>query len=339
MGRPIFLLSLLFVWTTTQPAEAPMTESSEYPLFLMTTTESIALLDDARSAMFEKNLDEANELLTRLWKRKDGMIAAVYHRTEIAMTLVLNSDSKIDYDNFLEESDRLRGLLRRAPMAAGIDYLTAESARQRFFVFAKRGENFKAALALKASYSKLEDLIERHPAYYEAYKTMGLLHVTLATLPETHRSLLKIVGMTGTLQRGTDELSTAATNSTYAAKESENYLSIIARYDARYNLAFSTDAAMSRLWDTYRDRQFVGLIYGDMYLGREMLARAARRSQGSGSQGSGNQGAGRGAGRGQAGSPNGSQDAERLIPVLPDQRQLLSGSYGAGSPVLYWSGE
>ncbi len=335
MGRPIFLLSLLFVWMMTQSAEAPMTESSEYPPLLMTTTESIAILDDARSAMFEKDLDRADELLDQLWRRKDGMMAAVYHRTEIAMTRALKSDGQGDYDQFFEESDRLRDLLRRAPMSAGIDYLSAESARQRFFVFARRGENFKAALALKASYSKLEDLIERHPAYYEAYKTMGLLHVTLATLPETYRSLLKMVGLAGSLEQGSDELSLAATQSRYGAKESAEYLSIIARYDARYNLATSPDTAMSRLRDTYRGRQFMGLIYGDMFHGSAILARIAKSSRGARSRGA-NSG---GANSWEAGSLIGTLDRDGLIPTLPDQRQLLSGNYGAGVPVLYWSGE
>ena len=243
MGRPIFLLSLLFVWTANQAAEAPMRQTSEYPPFLITTSESIALLDNARSAMFIKNFDKAGEILNQLWKRKDGMIAAMYHRTEIAMIRALKSDRKEYFERFMDESDRFRALLRRAPMSAGIDYLTAESARQRLFIWADRGETLKAALAMKTSYSKLEDLIEHHPTYYEAYKTMGLLHMTLATLLESHRILLKIAGLAGTVEQGEGELVLAADSSRYAAEESAYYLSIIARNDWS-----AMDEAISRLW-------------------------------------------------------------------------------------------
>lgn len=227
MGRPFFLLSLLLVWTTNQSAQAPMTESSDYPPYLVTTTESIALIDGIRDAMFESRMDDAEEMLTMLWKRKDGMIAALYHRTEIAMTRVLTSRLDGDYDKFFEESDRLRGLLRRAPMSAGADYLKAESARQRMLVFTARGESFKAALAMKESFSEIQSLIDRHPAYYDAYKTIGLLHVTLAVMPESQRRLLHIIGLSGTLAQGARELALAADSSHFAARESKRYLAEI----------------------------------------------------------------------------------------------------------------
>jgi len=198
----------------------------------------------------------------------------VYHKAELAMLQALLSDREEDYDLFFTESDRLNKLLRKAPQSAGREYMKAESARQRMLIWAKKGQYLKAALALKASYTGFEDVIESHPDYFEAYKSMGLIHMAIGALPDSYRGFLSFFGFKGSILQGSEELGIAAEQSRFNAEEARLYLAILDRYGLPSNV--SAKAELARFWKDYPGSPIVGLLYADVLL-RDREARSAER--------------------------------------------------------------
>lgn len=301
MGRPFFLLSFFLIWAMIQSAEAPMTEAFDHPPFLLTTSGSVRLIDIVQSDLESKQYDDARESLRALRKRNDGMIAAAYYRTDIALREAIDAGTEEKYQAFFKESDHFRRLVRKAPMSVGIDYLRGESERQLFIVHAARGENLRAIFALRTSLVIFEKLIDRHPEYTESYGSLGLLHVTLATLPANHRKVFAVLGLKATVQQGIIELNQASSSSRYAASGAREALAILSRYEVSESA--HAELAMSTLRDTQADRPMAGIILGD-------ILRRSSRSR---------------------------QVAPPVMSILPDQHLLLSGNVSEGFQAIYSS--
>ena len=302
MGRSIFLFSIFLIWATMQSAEAPMAESESYSPLLLSTSFSARLVTSVNRDLESRRYEKARASLKKLWKQNDGMIAAAFYRTEIALQEAIDDGSADQYAEFVDESNEFRRLIRKAPMSASVDYLRGESERQLYTIHAARGENIRAGLAMRSGITIFENLIEHHPSFYEAYEPLGLFHVSLATMPESHRKIFDLLGIRGTVEQGISELEIAAEKSNYSASAARETLAILSRHEI--NDDTGVDAVMSSFRDVDRTRPMAGLILGDILLRK-------RRIQ---------------------------QHVQPVMPILPDQHQRLSDNASADFQVPYSSG-
>lgn len=279
-----------------------MTEASEHPPFLLTTSGSLRIVDTVHANLASRKFPAARESLKQLWKRNDGQIATAFYRADIALSEAIDSGLEDDYDQFFEESSEFRRLIRKAPMSTGIDYMRGESERQLYVAHAARGENIRAAFALRTSLIILEDLQERHPGYVELYGSLGFLHVTLSTLPKELQQLFAAFGLTSTVEQGISELEMASSSSRFAASGASETIAILSRHEATH--ASELAEAVTSIRDTQRDLPMVGLILGDVLI-------RSRRSR---------------------------MTARPVMPVLPGQHQRLSGNFSVDFPAFYSSG-
>ena len=190
---------------------------------LVGTERGVALLDEGRGQMLAFRLDKAEATFERLADESGGALAARFHLAKIALwkAMILEQDDL--YDRFFERNDAVLTLLGEAPDSPWATQFRAEAEFQRAIIHAKQTDYTRAALALRQAYNHYERNIEDHPDFYESYAGMGLCHVAVGLVPKSFRWMLRLLGFSGTVGEGMEEMEVAAKRSRYYREEAAAY--------------------------------------------------------------------------------------------------------------------
>jgi tetratricopeptide (TPR) repeat protein len=186
---------------------------------LVSTTGSDSILSVARNGLLDFRIPAAESDLYRLARRPDGSPAAYYHLTVSSFLKFIMSDKDTFRKEFWERRDSLENILDDQPPGHWREYLRAESGLMHSIVHAKRGSFVKAAFAGRSAYRKYESVRKERPRFYEVYKGLGLLHMSVGSLPGLYRKFLSVLGMRGTAEEGLRELRLAADSSRYSSED------------------------------------------------------------------------------------------------------------------------
>ena len=59
---------------------------------------------------------------------------------------------------------------------------------------------------MKRAFNLLEDNARKHPEFLENYKSLGLLHAIIGTVPENYKWAVSLIGLEGSIDQGVSEL-------------------------------------------------------------------------------------------------------------------------------------
>ncbi len=197
---------------TTSVAQAA--SSAARPMFLETDT-SETLLDSGRRHLFAFRMGAAEAAFRRLQHQPDGEAAALYQLATVALFKGLVTDDPAYFETFLDRADSLEVLLDERPPSSWRRQMQATSDLQRAIAAGKLQQYIRAAMAARSAYNGFEALVRDVPDFAEAYMGMGLLHLTVASLPAGYRTLLSVLGFDGTAKQGVRELERAAAESRF----------------------------------------------------------------------------------------------------------------------------
>ena len=198
-----------------------------YGAMLLTSEEGRTLLDEGRALMIAFRLDEAEAAFRRLDSLEPESPAAAHHLTTIALWHALMTEREPWYGRFFSRADSLKDRLGDLPDSAWKKHFEAELLTQRTIIYVKQERFTKAGLALRGAYNRYEDNVRDYPEFWESYKGMGLCHVAVGTVPRAYRWIMSILGFSGTVQQGMEEIELALTNSAYNREESALLLGIV----------------------------------------------------------------------------------------------------------------
>lgn len=68
------------------------------------------------------------------------------------------------------------------------------------------GEYFSAAGGINKAFHSLEKNTKKHPDFLPTYKSMGLLHTLIGTVPDNYKWATKLMGVDGTIEQGVSEM-------------------------------------------------------------------------------------------------------------------------------------
>jgi len=85
-------------------------------------------------------------------------------------------------------------------------FYLAELKLRNAFIQAKTGNELTATWQIRQAYKMLDKNITEYPEFIPQYKTMGLLHILLGSVPEKHQWIIELLGMTGDIEAGLKEL-------------------------------------------------------------------------------------------------------------------------------------
>lgn len=210
----IVFLALLWLAAPVAADPGPM---------LVETERGVALLEQGRAEMLAFRLDAAEATFERLAAEPDAEAAARFHIAKIALWKAMILEQDALYDHFFEQNDALLALLEKAPESPWATQFRAEAEFQRAIIHGKKTDYTRAALALRQAYNHYERNIEHHPTFYESYAGMGLCHVAVGLVPKSFRWMLKLLGFSGTVGEGMDEMEVAVERSRYYKEEAAAY--------------------------------------------------------------------------------------------------------------------
>lgn len=74
------------------------------------------------------------------------------------------------------------------------------------FSMMRFGEYFQGAMAINKAFKLLEKNIRTYPDFLPTYKSMGLLHTLVGTVPDKYRWATNLMGVDGTIEQGIGEM-------------------------------------------------------------------------------------------------------------------------------------
>ncbi|MBL3655310.1 tetratricopeptide repeat protein [Fulvivirga sediminis] len=127
----------------------------------------------------------------------------------------LYSDYKNDFDERYEYIDDL------SSSSAYKNFYLAELRLQSAFVHLKMGAEWDAAWDFRKAYKLIEENQEEHPDFLPNYKSLGMLHIMLGSVPSKYQWILHLLGMNGTVEKGIEEINKLAQSNNTFKKEAE----------------------------------------------------------------------------------------------------------------------
>lgn len=283
---PVVLLCAVLVGAQLQNGSGSPHLDDSGPMLLEDTV-SIAMLDSARRDLFAYRMRDAERSLRRLEQRPDGRPAALYHLTLAALHRALMSDGAEHFEAFYARSDSLAGALARAEPTAWRDYMRADRDLWQAVAHLKRGRYLRAAWSGRSAYRTYERIVEVFPAFYDGYMGLGLLHLSIGSMPRTYRFVLDVLGYDGGIARGIGELETAYRRARYASDEAGALLAVTRQMlylDKGEGLRVAAD-----LHNDHPESTFYAHIYGFALIANRQieaatstLSEAIRRSESEG---------------------------------------------------------
>lgn len=229
--RP-FLFSLTFLAVSlscihSSVAEQYPADSTDPDVLMLGSAEHVASFEFAWEAYLDFKLDEADRRF-RILAAKDGGEAAAYlYLSSISMYRFIMTDEDHYEEEFLQRSDSLKQMLDEIEDGPWRIFIGAEANMQRAVVRTKRGKYLRAALAARSAYNEYSRVVADDPKFYEAYKGLGLLHLTFEYAPAFYQKFLKMLGYSSAPGQGLAELQLAADSSRYNQEEARVMLGVL----------------------------------------------------------------------------------------------------------------
>lgn len=268
-------LAMLCGLAFTPPAPPAARTTPEDGALFIQSAHSASLLDAGREAILQFRLSRAEQTFLQLADQPDGRVAAAFYLETIALLQFMMSDEDRYHDAFFARSDTLKQRLAPLPDSPWRAFVQAEAAMHRALVRAKRGQYVRALFAGKAAYEGYNRLVDRYPDFYDAYKGLGLFHLSIGSVTGRYRLLLRVLGLKGTVEDGIRELTLAAERSRYSREEAQVYLAMI---DLKlFESAGDGGERLASLAHTYEDSPLWAYLYGE-YLYQNRRAAEAERA-------------------------------------------------------------
>lgn len=226
---------------------------------LLESDASRTKLEAARRHLFRYRMHQAELILRELATRSDGLPAASYHLTLAALHRALMSDESRHFDVLYGRLDSLDALLVSGPASPWRDYMQSEAHLWRAVAHLKRGQYVRGAWAARSAYRGYDRLIGAYPRFYEAYKGLGLLHLAIGSMPKSYRFILKVLGYSGSVSGGLDELEQAYRHSSYSREEAGMYLALT------HVMLFISEGEGRRITERLYDEDPESPLYAHVY--------------------------------------------------------------------------
>lgn len=269
----LFGMVLSIVGAAATPVRPVVNPGRAQAPMLLKTDASRQLLRQARAALIDFRLDEAERQFGALAERADGGPAGTFHLATVSMYKGMVTDDPAYFDEFFERYDRFEAAVEGVHEGKWKAYLRSEAQLQRAIVAAKAEHYMRAAFSARSAYNGFEELLEAHPRFADAHLGMGLLRLTVASLPGGWRRLLSVLGFDGTAEEALGALRFVEEEGVYQAEVATLLLSVI-----DVVLYQDAEAGVARLgpFAARHDRSLLGQhLYGFALLADRQAAEAA----------------------------------------------------------------
>ena len=198
------LALLLFAGAAASPVAA-----SPHPL-LLETEAGEALYAQGRAAAFDFRMDDARAAFHALGRLEPASPAAAYGLQSAALWQAIVMERDPFASRFFAANDSLKEVLDALPSSPEVDALKAQSGLHRALLYGRQERYSKAGLAFRGACGRFYDLAEADAPLPTALFGSGLCQTVAGSVPRAYRWLARLLGFSGTVQGGLDQLAAAA---------------------------------------------------------------------------------------------------------------------------------
>ena len=157
----------------------------------------------AQQSIYQLKLGEALVLLKSAHTKDPENVAVDYLMVVKSMLSYVTNETSNAYVRFDSVKNAAINRISSGEKAEGYrDFLLEEIYFYSSVVNGKRGNTLAAALDVRKSYNLGMGVIENHPQFYPAKKTIGLLHSGFGSLPNNYQKLVQFFGYGSSMDNG-----------------------------------------------------------------------------------------------------------------------------------------
>jgi predicted negative regulator of RcsB-dependent stress response len=196
-GWVLLLVSLLLV-SRVRAAEGEAGEAAFY---------FSPRLQQAYAEIQKLRLDSARRLLEQERARQPGNGVLHYLDNYADLHYLLLSEDKAAYTRLSGQQEVRLAALARLPESSPFQRLYMAEVRLHWaFVKLKFGQEVSASWDIIKAYRLLDENSRKYPQFIPTYKSLGLLHVLIGSVPENFSWVPLLLGLRGNVQQGLREL-------------------------------------------------------------------------------------------------------------------------------------
>jgi predicted negative regulator of RcsB-dependent stress response len=170
----------------------------------------------------------------RVHDPKNPFIAYLDNYADLHILLI--SENKSDFNLFNEKVEKRLQIVGEINDATPYKkFLQAEMRMHWAFAKLKFGNEISGARDIIRSYKLLEENKKRFPNFLPNFKTLGLLHVMIGSVPENYNWALNFLGLSGNIKLGLNELQTVIKKDPLFKQESELIYLLIHAYILQFS--------------------------------------------------------------------------------------------------------
>ncbi len=169
-------------------------------------------LQQAYADIGKLKIQPAHQILTREAEANDRKINGlrVFLDDYADMITLLISDDEAQYNAWAIRQDQRLDQLRRLDSKSPYYRLTQAEVRLHWaFVKLKFGREMSACWDIIKAYKLLAENQKRFPNFIPTYKSLGMLHVLIGSVPDNYAWVARLLGLRGNVQQGLAELDRA----------------------------------------------------------------------------------------------------------------------------------
>ena len=171
--------------------------------------------DKAYSLLLDLKFTEAEGRITQLKTSAPQNLAPIYLEDLSDFLFIVVTEDREQFEARKElRSQRLKAI-NRLPDSSPYKLLTEGEIHLHWaFSMMRFGEYFNGASEINKAFHALEKNMETFPDFLPTYKSMGLLHTLIGTVPDNYKWATKLMGVDGTIEQGISEMEMVISKST-----------------------------------------------------------------------------------------------------------------------------
>jgi len=197
-------------------------------------------LQQAYGDMLKLKVEQGQRSLGGELARNNGV--AIYLANYADMITLLISDDRKAYERLADREDqrlaRLRDLDAQSPWQR---FAQAEVRLHWAFVKLKFGQEMSACWDIIRAYKLLEENRKKFPAFLPTYKSLGVLHVLIGSVPENYTWVTGMLGLRGSVKGGLQELETVIQKDAQFRIEAQLIQLLLRAYVLKFTAADAAD--------------------------------------------------------------------------------------------------
>ncbi|UII24919.1 hypothetical protein LVD15_16595 [Fulvivirga maritima] len=147
-----------------------------------------------------------------------------------SLKIIFSEDSDLFNDFKDDFEDRYEYIDDLSTSSAYKKFYLAELRLHSAFVHLKMGAEWDAAWDFRKAYKLIEENQDEHPDFLPNYKSLGMLHIMLGSVPSKYQWILHLLGMNGTVEEGIEEINKLAQSGNTFQKEAEAIRCLLKSY-------------------------------------------------------------------------------------------------------------